>query len=151
MMQLGNICRCLWHFLSNSRSCCELWARTYAKKGFDQMCLQFGYILVIFSLVFISYKPALGTVHNRADTQMSAVLSCHSIREGRHPRAPSPLMSLNTWRPLFTFPLRLPHRFVTLPKGTPLAWPCTEPPNSHLYLTHTHNQAHTHSGGGWYA
>lgn len=58
----------------------------------------------------------------------------------------APLLSLNLWRPPellpshvlkhlktpFTFPLTLPHCFVTLPKGTPLAWPCTEPP-THTY------------------
>lgn len=40
----------------------------------------------------------------------------------------------------FTSLFTPPHCFVTLPKGTPLAWPCTEPPHSHFYLTHTYTQ-----------
>lgn len=61
------------------------------------------------------------------------------------PPSTFPLVSLNTWRPRFTFPLTLPHCVVTLPKGTPLAWPCTGPP-THTYSWHTHKDTHACRG-----
>lgn len=57
-------------------------------------------------------------VHNHTDTQMSVLVSCQSVKAVTLKHLPSHVLKHS--KTPSTLSLRPPHRFVTLPKGTPL-------------------------------
>ncbi len=134
---------CAWPFLLMVFCNCGEWERRHMQKRVNQT----GAISYIFGLslrqkVWASLMkqygwPSTTTQTHRCQRSSLVTQSVKAVTPSTFP-----LMSLNTWRPLFTFPLTLPHRFVTLPKGAPLAWPYTEPP-ALTYTQHTHTR-------GWY-